>query len=115
MNDLLFRVAGFLEDPIVCRRAVTLAAWCGVGVVALAPEAAWAAFPIPGVERLKTDVQDHITEDGSIIGASLGLAAGCVRMMLSNFEMGLGGVVKTGAGGAGIGASPEVADYMTAP
>jgi hypothetical protein len=113
VNTFSARVAGFLEDPIVCRRIVTAAAWCGVGMVAVMPEMAWAAIPIPGLDRFTTDIQDHVTTQGSIGGATLGLAAGAVRMMLSNFEMGIGGVVKTGAGGAVIGASPEAATYLT--
>ena len=34
-------------------------------------------------------------------------------MMLTNFEGGIGKVVTTGAGGAVIGSSPEVATYVT--
>jgi hypothetical protein len=113
MNGLMVRVYGFLEDPIVCRKIVTASAWCAVGAMAVMPDIAMAAFPIPGLDRLVTDSQDHITSQGSLIGASLGLAGGAIRMMLTNFEGGIGHVVRTGAGGAVIGASPEVATYVT--
>lgn len=113
MNEKFARVCGVLEDPVVARRLAVTGAWCGVAAIALMPEMAWAAFPIPGVTRMVTDVQDHTTQEGSLIGATLGLAGGAVRMMLSNFEMGIGHVVRTGAGGAVIGSSPEVATYVT--
>lgn len=113
MNETMVRVLGVLEDPIVARKVTTALAWCGVVALAVAPEAAMAAFPIPGLDRLVTDSQDHITSQGSLIGASLGLAGGAVRMMLTNFEGGIGKIVTTGAGGAVIGSSPEVASYVT--
>lgn len=113
LNSTLNRINAWLDDPIVTRRVMITASWCGVGVMALMPEAAMAAFPIPGVQRMVTDVQDHTTQEGALIGATMGLGAGAMRMMLSGFEMGVGGVVKTGAGGAVIGSSPDVASYIT--
>lgn len=109
----LDRLDAALVDPVLCRKAATVSAWCGVVAFAVAPDIALAAFPVPGLDRLVTDSQDHITSQGSLIGASLGLAGGAVRMMLTNFEGGIGKVVTTGAGGAVIGSSPEVATYVT--
>lgn len=113
MKEMMTRVMDRIEDPIVCRRFATVAAWTAFGVLALAPDVAMAAFPIGGLDRMRQDTQDHITQEGSWIGASLGLAGAGVRMMLSNFEGGIGGVVRTGGGGAVMGASPECASYMT--
>jgi hypothetical protein len=113
LNGLMLRACGLLEDPVVCRKVVTASAWCSVVALAVAPDVALAAFPIPGLDRLITDSQDHITTQGSLIGASLGLAGGAIRMMLTNFEGGIGHLVRTGAGGAVIGSSPEVASYVT--
>lgn len=118
MKDLfaqaLVRVDAAMVDPVLCRRVAVVTGWCGVVALAVAPDVALAAFPIPGLDRLVTDSQDHITTQGSLVGASLGLAGGAVRMMLTNFEGGIGKVVTTGAGGAVIGSSPEVASYVTA-
>ena len=113
MKSLVTRALDLMEDPIVCRRVATVGAWVAVGVFAFAPGEAMAAFPIAGLDRMRQDTQDHITQEGSWIGASLGLAGAGVRMMLSNFEGGIGGVVRTGGGGAVMGASPECASYMT--
>lgn len=113
MNELSMKILGLLEDPILARRVVTAGAWCSVIAMAVAPDVALAAFPVPGLNRLVTDTQDHITQEGSLIGASLGVAGGAVRMMLTNFEGGVGKLVTTGGGGAVIGASPEVASYVT--
>lgn len=113
MGGAFERVEAWLDDPVVCRRVMTAAAWGGVLAMALVPEVAMAAFPIPGVQRMVTDVQDHTTNEGALIGGTLGLGAGAVRMMLTGFEMGIGRVVQTGAGGAVIGSSPEVASYIT--
>jgi hypothetical protein len=113
MNSALEKIESWLDDPVVCRRVMTTAAWVGLGVMALAPDVAMAAFPVPGVQRLVTDVQDHTTQEGGLIGGTLGIGMGAIRMLLSGFEMGIGRVVQAGAGGAVIGSSPEVATYIT--
>jgi hypothetical protein len=113
MKALVTRALDLMEDPIVCRRVATAAAWVGVGVLALAPGEAMAAFPVARLDGIRQDVQDHVTDEGSLIGASLGLGKCGLQMILSNFEGGVGGVVRAGGGGAVMGASPEVASYMT--
>ena len=113
MKSLVTRALDLMEDPIVCRRVATVGAWAAVGILAFAPGEAMAAFPIPGLDRMRQDTQDHITQEGSWIGASLGLGKSGLQMILSNFEGGVGGVVRSGGGGAVMGASPEVASYMT--
>lgn len=101
------------DDPIVRKRAATVLSWSALGVVLFAPEVAFAAFPIPGLQRTVTDTQDTVTNEGGTIGASLGIGAAAVRMMLSNFEMGIGKGVTTAAGGALIGSTPELSTYLT--
>lgn len=109
----LARFDAAMVDPVLCRKVATASGWCAVVALAVAPDVALAAFPIPGLDRLVTDSQDHVTSQGSLIGATLGLASGAIRMMLTNFEGGIGKVVTTGGGGAVIGSSPEVATYVT--
>jgi hypothetical protein len=113
MKSLVTRALDLMEDPIICRRIATATAWVAVGVFAFAPGEAMAAFPIARLDGMRQDVQDHITDEGSWIGASLGLGKCGLQMILSNFEGGVGGVVRTGGGGAVMGSSPEVASYMT--
>ena len=112
MSRLMDNVNWFLEDPTVCRKVLNVLGWGGVAVTALMPELAYAAFPIPGVARLVTDVQDHITDEGSLIGGTLGIASGAARMAFGNMEAGIGNLVRAGAGGATAGSSPEVATYI---
>lgn len=113
MSKLVDKINWFLEDPVVCRKVLNVSGWVGVGVVALMPEMAYAAFPIPGLTRLVTDAQDHITQEGSLIGGTLGIASGAARMAFGNMEMGIGNLVRAGAGGATAGSSPEVASYIS--
>ncbi len=111
-SQAVIAVRNRLDDPMFWRRTGTVVTWSALGVLAFVPEA-YAAFPIPGLQRLVTDTQDTVTNEGGTAGATLGIGAAAVRMALSNFEMGIGKFCTTAAGGATVGSAPELSTYLT--
>lgn len=111
MKSVMDRVCGFLEDPIVARRLGYAAGWGAFAAMALVPEVAFAAFPIARLQTMVTDLNDHQTGEGALIGCGLGVARAGFRMATTGFEQGLGHGVQGAAGGAVLGATPEVASY----
>ena len=100
-----------LKDAAV--KAGLTAFWSGAAFF-LEFHSALAAFPIAGLDRMVTDIQDTSTHQGGLIGVGLGLAGSATRMILSGGEFGAGHFVRTGIGGGVFGSIPGLSTYLTA-
>ena len=105
------KVGAFLKRPEV---RLTVAFVAAAGVYLYGADIAQAAFPLPGLDRTRMDVEEELTTRGGPIGCVVGLGAAGLRMLVSNFEMGAGGFLRSAGAGGMMGASPTLGGYFTA-
>ena len=93
------------------RRVVHTAFWtCTALVLEVGPSLA--AFPIPGLDRTVTDIQDTGVHQGGMIGLTLGILSAAAQFGLSHHASGIAQFTRAAGGGALAGATPQLATYL---